>query len=1366
HSDEANEVVAQVLQPEVTRPLTFACNQCSKSFNSAWGLTVHFDMIASNHDSQPDDGKNKKLKKSIKDKLKEKFSKKKKKSENEKQVSFFKLLSYSDWIDKIIMILGLAAAIGAAVVYPFMFMLYGNVAKTLVNYGKNRTNDITMNLISNLTTSATITESQTQSFQSILNSTSVLANSTINKCEILTEEEKDFDGKIRTTVNYYVLLGFITLILEYIAHVTWNTSSERQIKKMRNKLYETIVRQDVGFFDKSSPGELNSILNSNIDTVKFGISFKVTDFVCMLCRGIACAIMALVKAWKFTIVFFALIPLMILSTALMVLFVKKYTIAEFKAYGTAGAIAQEALSSIRTIIAFGLTKDSVENYSTNLGEAEKMAKKKGILSGIFGGLSGGLLTFCFGLGVYYGVYLVRTDCVAYDAGKIIESFFLIITCTFSIGQALPYLKELAEAKGAGTKIFQILETKSKIDIFDSNGKKLKELKGEIEFKDVHFSYPTRSEAKILRGLNLKIPAGKTIALVGSSGGGKSTVISLLQKFYLPQSGDITLDGHNINELDLSWLREQTALVSQEPILFTSSIRENIRLGRMDATDAEIEEAAKNANAHNFIMTTTQKYDTLVGERGSQLSGGQKQRIAIARALIRNPKILLLDEATSALDYESERIVQEALDRAKVGRTTIIIAHRLSTIRNADLIAYLSGGQLMEIGTHDELMSSKGFYYELVEAQTQNPIDNSLNHDVPQLKNKVNSDSSEDESDIEQKKINDKKRNSVISFGKKDDNIKTEKKKKFNLKKLFYYEIKLFKMQKPELFWIVFGVIGSMCVGVVFPITGLVFSNIYNVFKLPSDKQESESLKYMGILFGIAGANLIANMAYNYSITFVGARLTKRIRVRMFESMMRQEIGFHDLDENRSSVLATQLSMTAPFCKGLSTDKLGLISQGVAGMGFSIIFGFVVNWKLTFIMLIFVPITFSCGIIVGRASASNKVKGKSSNEEGGRITIETIDNIKTVISLGREKHFISEFEEVFEKRIKKTLLMYHVAAVFYGILNSLLFFIQAAGFSFGYYLIKTDGLETADLFKIYASITFSSMILGRSFATLPDQKKSRSAAKTAFKIMNRKSKIDSLSEEGLKPNSIIGNIRFENVYFRYPSRPHIKILNGFNLVIKNGETNALVGPSGCGKSTTVSLLLRFYDVDSGTVYLDDVDIRKLNINWLRSKIGLVSQEPTLFNTTIFKNICMGDISRESISMNEVVIAATNANIHNKIESLPEKYETLVGSKGGQLSGGEKQRVAIARALIRNPRILLLDEATSALDNQSEHIVQDALDKAQVGRTCVVIAHRLSTIQNAHKITVVKEGVVLEEGTHFELMENKKFYYDLQNQNKPK
>lgn len=586
---------------------------------------------------------------------------------------------------------------------------------------------------------------------------------------------------------------------------------------------------------------------------------------------------------------------------------------------------------------------------------------------------------------------------------------------------------------------------------------------------------------------------------------------------------------------------------------------------MDATDAEIIEAAKNANAHNFIMSTTNNYDTLVGERGAQLSGGQKQRIAIARALIRNPRILLLDEATSALDYESEKIVQDALDKAKIGRTTIIIAHRLSTVRNADMIVCLADGQLRECGTHDELMSLKGLYHELVISQTQKTeSEPELSNDENNHKHKELNDeeSSSSESEVEKEERVDSSKNKETGPTKK---IKKSK-KLFNRKKILRYERKLMKFHKPEIAWLIAGSIGQITNGVIFPIIALIFCEIYSLFSSNDRKeQETQSLKFMGILIGLAVLNIFAQILYSYAFAFVGSRLTKRLRIKFFESILRQEIAFHDLEQNKSSILATQLSGSTAICKGLTSDKISLLSQGFAGIGTSLIIGFVLSWQLTLIMLIFVPIAFVSGTFAGKISTNAKVDGKTSGEEGGRLTIETVDNIKTVISLSREEYFIQEFAKIYDNKFKKTLASLHIQALLYSISNSLIIFIQITAFSFGFYLMKTVGLSVTNLFRVYASITFSSMTLGRVYALLPDQKKSKNAARTVFRIIDRQTKIDSLSEEGLTLPTLNGNVRFENVYFNYPNRPEVKILQGFTLDVNRSETNALVGPSGMSRT---------------------------------------------------------------------------------------------------------------------------------------------------------------------------------------------------------
>jgi len=287
----------------------------------------------------------------------------------------------------------------------------------------------------------------------------------------------------------------------------------------------------------------------------------------------------------------------------------------------------------------------------------------------------------------------------------------------SIGQSTAMAPNVAKAKPAASALFQMIDEIPEIDSESTVGDILNSVTGNIEFKQVEFFYATRPDATVFDALNLTVAPGKVMALVGQSGCGKSSIISLLERFYNPVEGEILLDGVEIRKINLKSLRQQIGLVGQEPVLFAGTIADNIRYGKPDATQEEIEAAARDSNAHDFVSHFPDKYETFCGEKGTQLSGGQKQRIAIARAIIKNPKILLLDEATSALDTESEKIVQEALDRVMKGRTTIVVAHRLTTIKHADIIAVVDDCKIAEEGTHDELMKFNGIYANLVMAQT-------------------------------------------------------------------------------------------------------------------------------------------------------------------------------------------------------------------------------------------------------------------------------------------------------------------------------------------------------------------------------------------------------------------------------------------------------------------------------------------------------------------------------------------------------------------------------------------------------------------------------------------------------------------------
>ncbi|TWW73807.1 ATP-binding cassette sub-family B member 8, mitochondrial [Takifugu flavidus] len=490
---------------------------------------------------------------------------------------------------------------------------------------------------------------------------------------------------------------------------------ERVAADMRKTLFASLLRQDVAFFDANKTGQLVNRLTADIQEFKSSFKLVISQGLRSVTQTAGCFVSLYIISPQLTGLTVVVLPCLVGAGALIGSFLRKLSRLAQEQVAKATGVADEALGNVRTVKAFAMEERELQLYAYEVDKSCDLNENLGAGIAVFQGLSNVALN-CIVLGtIFAGGTLIANK--EMSPGDLMSFLVASQTVQRSLASISILFGQMVRGISSGARVFEYLALKPSIPL--SGGRRIPyhSLTGRVDFTNISFSYPTRPGHQVLKKFNLTLPPCKTVAIVGESGGGKSTVASLLERFYDPTSGAIMLDGVDIRTLDLSWLRGQiVGFINQEPVLFGSSIMDNIRFGKPEATDAEVIFAAEQANAHRFITAFPDGYNTIVGERGVTLSGGQKQRIAIARALIKNPTILVLDEATSALDAESERVVQEALDRATRGRTVLIIAHRLSTIQAADLICVMSNGRIVEAGTHLELLSKGGFYSELIRRQ--------------------------------------------------------------------------------------------------------------------------------------------------------------------------------------------------------------------------------------------------------------------------------------------------------------------------------------------------------------------------------------------------------------------------------------------------------------------------------------------------------------------------------------------------------------------------------------------------------------------------------------------------------------------------
>ena len=1178
--------------------------------------------------------------------------------------------------------------------------------------------------------------------------TSEASSGTQGNIDSMSEEEKktffaEFETSMDKKVREFMYYGIAAFVATFMSNFFWEYASLRQMHHLKEKYFARILMQEQGWFDQNNAYEFATKVQVQLEQIELGVGEKFGTIVECIATFVAGLIIAFFASWKLTLIILCVAPFLAISIIYMVSSMRKFIFLSRKAYETAGGVAEEVLYNIKTVVSFGHFDFEKQRFGHYIDLVHRLDTQAGCKIAI---ASAGLNFFYFMsyfAAIIYARTLLTQDDNDIKPGDVMTVCFSTTMAVASFGMMAPNINIIQEACIAASDYFTLLERKDQIDTSQSTYKPPRDsVKGRIEFKNIQFTYPSdENKRKILDDLNLVFEPGQKVALVGESGCGKSTTVNLIERLYEPTEGEVLLDGVNINKYDLHYLRSLIGYVQQEPVLFNSPIRDNIIFGRQELIEREfggdteqlIRSACKEAYAKEFIDKIPEKYDYVVGVKGSKLSGGQKQRIAIARAILCKPKILILDEATSALDNKSEKNVQRALDNiSNKNVTTVIIAHRLSTIQNADVIYAIKDGKVLEKGTHEELLKLNGYYAGMVKSQMDGTDNKEYKMDKKDRHSSIYSAMS---SDFENE------------LNKGDDEIKKEKPKK--KKKLISVQRgRIFSLYRNRKMLVFFASVASFFAGAVMPSAGFNLSNCINAFASgDKDKIKKRGLFHacMYIVIAVCAAGFMALKMRNFRI--IGSHLACSMRKLVINKYLGMHMGFFDKEENAPGALLSRLSIDTTQLHCLILIMIGDIVHTAGSVIVGFVLGLIKDYRLMLIALCFMPFIIISAVVSHYTKQGGRDSYRQINIEAGGILSECVINTKTIFSFNFQKEAVRMYLKVLDLAKKDFLRDSILKGIIIGIGIFSTFCSKATIYHFASVFIRNETLVFEDMTVCVALSVTVSIGCANGLRGLVFISKAQKSFDSIFRILDTKSEID-VSKEGnenkISAKNIKGKIEFKNVSFAYPTKPDLNVLKGISFIIHPGQAAALVGYSGCGKSTIIQLLERFYDVKDGQgeILIDDVNIKDYNLLELREKIGLVSQEPVLFKRNVYENILYGDLNANK---DEVLEAAKRAHI----EKFFDKEQ--MGTKEDPVSGGEKQRLAIARVFLKNPVILLLDEATSALDKESEVEVQKSLFELQKFRTSISIAHRLSTIVDSDIIFVIENGNIVEQGKHQELLD---------------
>jgi ATP-binding cassette subfamily B protein len=1186
-----------------------------------------------------------------------------------------------------------------------------------------------------------------------------------------------------------VLLATATFGLAYIRRYRGGRVGLAVQYDLRNAMHDHLQELDFDNLDRMPTGQLVARANSDSTLVQGLLNFFpiMSGNVLLMLLSL---IMMIYLSPKLAIVSVVIAPALVIVSYRMRWRVFPATWDGQQREGDLAQIVDEDVNGVRVVKAFGQEGHELDRlagsaqvlYGAQMRAVRLQSRYQPVLEAI--PALGQVCVLAFGgwLVLHHemtlGTFLAFSTYIAQMAAPARQ-----LAGVLTVGQ---------QARAGIERIFQLLDLKPAI-ADPPDAVELPVLAGEITFSDVDFAYP--GGVPVLEGFDLTVTAGERVAIVGPSGSGKSTVAMLVSRFRDPIAGVVTVDGHDVRTVTLRSLRRQIGMVSEETFLFSESVRYNIAYGHPDATDEQIEAAARAAAAHDFIQELPRGYETVVGERGLSLSGGQRQRIALARAILFDPRILVLDDATSAVDANTEASIHEALRHVLAGRTTILIAHRRSTLDLADRIAVVAEGRVVEQGTHAELLESSALYRSLLSGLELEPViaagdriealatighgsrDGAGHAPVanghhgagrqrvirapsigpglgrggggwrlnlaptPQLLARVAA------------------LPPIRDAAEVDLERESRHERQFTLARL------LAGFRRPLVIGLLLVILDAVA-ALSGPV--LVKTGIDNGVAQGS---EAVLLLASAVFLAVTLVDLVVEIGETFVTGRAAQRIMLSLRIRIFAQLQRLSLDYYE----REMAGRIMTRMTTDVDQFESLIENGLLSALVSfvtfvGVGVALV---VINRTLGLATLT-VGVPLAIATVVFRRRAAYLY-----DQARERVAIVNADFQESLSGVRESQAFVHEgqtirrFHGLGRDYLESRVAAQRLVAIYFPFVQFLSGVADAIVLGVGAVLIGEGRLSAGALiaFILYIDLFFSPI---QQLSQVFDSWQQTRVSVGRIAELMALDPLAPAADQPENPGRLRGNIVLEGVRFAYPTRPGMaaaarpergpadarplqspdallakppEALRGLDLVIAPGETVALVGETGAGKSTVVKLLARFYDPDQGRVCYDGRDLRSLDLSAFRRQLGYVPQEGFLFTGTIRDNIAYG---RPEAGETEVEAAARAVGAHDFIVQLPGGYRHEISERGRSLSAGQRQLIALARAELVDPAVLLLDEATSNLDLVTEARVTAAMQEVARGRTTVVIAHRLQTARRADRIAVLDQGRIAEVGSHEELI----------------